>query len=87
LGHLPEDGADVITDLVLSIAHSIYAGLVGFMPDMPARPAALDEVRRLFAWSAYLLPYDEIVAFVPILLVTMGGLALWRIVRLLLPGG
>jgi hypothetical protein len=77
----------MITDLIIGIIHAILDGLVILAPEMPERPAGLDGILHVMSAIDYLLPISEWWDFFPVMLSVYGAMALWRGIRLLLPGG
>lgn len=77
----------MITDLIISVVHSIYAGLVDLLPSMPERPAAISFLWQIMASVNVILPVEELRDFFPVMVGVFGALVVYRLIRFGLPGG
>lgn len=77
----------MITDALVGAVLGLLGAIIGALPDMPEPPAAISGFWGVFVAAHAILPIDDLQAFGPTFLATLGLLVVVRVVRFFLPGG
>jgi hypothetical protein len=77
----------MITDAVLDFFDAALLALIGLLPLVGDRPEWVDNLSDWIFSFNYFLPMSDIWGSIPFILLVLGALILWRVVRYFLPGG